>query len=296
MRSLGEISPRAATAALALTVLLALGAHAQQPAAAAQPAATPGPPAAAAASDSDLAKQLSNPLASLVSVPFQFNWEQGVGPDDGTRTVLNVQPVVPFELNDDWNLIGRWIMPLVSQPALTPGADSTFGFGDVLFSAFFSPRNTKSGWTWGVGPAVSLPMSSDPTIGSGKWSAGPTVVVLKQSGPWTYGVLANQLWSIADATKDSRPDVNRTFIQPFLAYNTPHGVTFTVQSESTYDHEAASGEKWTVPVNLLVSKVSRFGPFPFSMAGGWGYFVDSPSIGPDRKIRIAFTILLPRGK
>jgi hypothetical protein len=284
-------------AALGLAAALALCAHAQQ-----QPPSPPAPPSAApptenaASSDADLAKQLSNPLASLVSVPLQFNWEQGVGPDDGTRTILNVQPVVPFELNKDWNLIGRWIMPLISQPPLSAGADSTFGFGDILFSAFFAPSHTKSGWTWGIGPALSLPMSSDPTIGSGKWSLGPTVVVLKQEGRWTYGVLANQLWSISDASKEDRPDVNRTFIQPFLAYNTPHGVTFTVQSESTYDHEAASGQKWTVPINFLVSKVSKFGPFPFQMAGGWGYFVDSPDIGPDRKIRIAFTILLPRGK
>jgi hypothetical protein len=203
---------------------------------------------------------------------------------------------VPFTLNDKWNLIGRWIMPFVSQPPLTAGSTSSYGLSDILFSAFFSPRETKSGLIWGIGPALSLPMTSDPTIGSGQWSAGPTVVILKESGHWTYGVLANQLWSFASTSDADRAKVNKTFIQPFLAYNTPHAVTFTVQSEATYDHEAASGQKWTVPINFLVSKVSRFGPFPFQMGGGWGYFVDSPDIGPDRKIRIVFSILLPRGK
>src|SRR5262245_4440527 len=146
---------------------------------------------APAADTAQLAKDLSNPIADLVSVPFQFNWEQGVGDQDATRTVLNVQPVVPFTLNDKWNLIGRWIMPLVSQPSLAPGMESTFGFSDITFSAFFSPKSS-SGFTWGIGPAVVLPMTDDPTLGSGKWQAGPTIVMLKQSGSWTYGILANQ--------------------------------------------------------------------------------------------------------
>jgi hypothetical protein len=299
MSSRTDVSRRAplSCAALALASAVALVAHAQQ-----QPSPPPPTPSSAepgqptSGSDADLAKQLSNPLASLVSVPFQFNWEQGVGYQDATRTILNVQPVVPFELNDEWNLIGRWIMPFVSQPPLTPGSESSYGLSDILFSAFFAPRDTKSGWTWGVGPVLSLPMTSDPTIGSGQWSAGPTIVMLKQSGHWTYGFLANQLWSFQSTSDAERAKVNKTFIQPFLAYNTPHAITFTVQSEATYDHEAESGQKWTVPINFQVSKVSRFGPFPFQMGGGWGYFVDSPDIGPDRKIRIVFSILLPRGK
>jgi hypothetical protein len=283
--------------AVGFAAALALGAHAQQqPPSPSAPASASQSGQTAGGSDADLAKQLSNPLAALVAVPFQFNWEQGVGYQDGTRTILNVQPVVPFTLNDKWNLIGRWIMPLVSQPPLTPGSASSYGLSDILFSAFFAPSDTKSGLTWGVGPALSLPMTSDPTLGSGQWAAGPTAVILKESGHWTYGVLANQLWSFASTSDATRAKVNKTFIQPFLAYNTPHAVTFTVQSEATYDHEAAGGQKWTVPINFQVSKVSRFGPFPFQMGGGWGYFVDSPDIGPDRKIRVVFSILLPRGK
>ena len=141
---------------------------------------------------------------------------------------------------------------------------------------------------------MSLPTTDDPTLGTDKWSAGPTVVLLKQSGPWTYGFLANQLWSFADASDADRPDVNKTFLQPFVAYARPGGVTFSVNSEATYDHEAADGDEWTFPVNVMVSKVTKFGPFPFQIAGGFGYFVDSPAIGPERKIRIAFTLILPR--
>jgi hypothetical protein len=244
----------------------------------------------------DIAKQLSNPIANLVSVPFQFNWDQGVGAEDATRTILNVQPVVPFTLNDDWNLIGRWIMPFVDQPALAPGLESTYGLSDIVFSAFFSPSKTNNGFTWGVGPVVGLPMTDDPLLGSGKWTAGPTVVMLKQQGPWTYGLLANYLTDIADSSDAVRADVSRTFLQPFLSYTTPSAVSFGLSSEATYDHEAADGDEWTVPINLAVSKVTRFGPFPFSVMGSYGYFVDSPSIGPERKLRIQFTLILPRSQ
>lgn len=251
--------------------------------------------AASPAGDAErLAKQLSNPVADLVSIPFQFNWEEGVGEQDATRFVLNVQPVVPFELNDKWNLIGRWIMPFVSQPELAPGLDSTFGLSDILFSAFFAPRSA-SRFIWAAGPVVSLPTTDDPALGSGKWQAGPTVVVLKQNGGWTYGFLANQLWSFASTSDTERRDVNKTFLQPFLSYTTSKGVSLSVQSEATYDRKAADGDKWTAPINVSVSKVTRFGPFPFSVQGGFGYFVEAPSIGPERRLRIAFTLLLPRG-
>jgi hypothetical protein len=244
----------------------------------------------------DLAKQLSNPTADLVSVPMQFNWEQGVGYQDATRTILNIQPVVPFTLNDDWNLIARWIMPFVSQPSLAPGIESTFGLSDVVFSTFFSPRNSESGFTWGVGPVLALPMTDEPTLGSGKWQAGPTVVLLKQQGPWTYGLLANYLASFADSSDEDRADVRRSFLQPFLAYSTPTGITYAINSETTYDHEAANGDQWTVPINIAVSKITQFGPFPFSIQVGYGYFADAPSIGPERKLRAAFTLILPRNR
>lgn len=256
-------------------------------------AAGPGGAQDAGADNADLAKQLSNPVADLVSVPFQFNWEQGVGPEDGTRFVLNVQPVVPFSLSEQWNLIGRMILPIVNQPVLVPGGAPASGIGDISFSGFFSPAKPK-GAIWGIGPVFALPSNGEPTLGSGRWSAGPTFVILKQAGPWTFGALANQLWSFAG--DDERAEVNQMFVQPFLALATANGVTYNLNSEATANWEAESGEQWTVPINLSVSKVARFGPFPASYFFGGGWFVEKPAGAPDWKLRMGMTLILPRKK
>jgi hypothetical protein len=247
-------------------------------------------PAAAGAETAELAKKLSNPISDLVSVPFQFNWEQNVGPSELTRFILNVQPVMPFTLNEDWNLITRIIMPLVSQPPLFSGGEATFGVSDITTSFFLSPTKMTK-FILGAGPVIVLPSTSEPTLGSGKWSAGPTVVALKQTGPWTYGALWNQVWSFSGDS--SRSDVNQMFLQPFLAYQATHTVTATVQSEMTADWEA-DDQQWTIPINFLVSKLSSFGVFPASYQFGFGVFPVHPDIGPSWKIRGAIVILLPR--
>jgi len=237
-----------------------------------------------------LAKKLANPISDLVSVPFQFNWENGVGPDEGLRTVLNIQPVLPVTVSPKWNLIERWILPYVSQPE---SFGSKSGFSDVVFSSFLSPSGSPS-FTWGVGPVFSLPMTSDPVMGAGKWSAGPTAVVIRISGPWVYGFLWNQLWSFASVSNVNRPDLNQGFFQPFIGYCTPNGMTYSVQSESTANWKADSGDTWTIPINVLVSKITKFGPFPFSVQGGGGVYVASPDGGPEWKLRLNFVVLLPR--
>ena len=163
----------------------------------------------------ELAKKLSNPISDLVSVPFQFNWYQHVGSLELSTFILNVQPVIPLHLNTDWNLILRIIVPFIGQPPLFDGDVSSFGVGDMTTSFFFSPRN-NSGFTWGVGPVFETPSSYQPTIGSGRYSIGPTAVALQQTGKWTIGVLANQVWSVAGDRR--RDDVNKMFLQPFLAY------------------------------------------------------------------------------
>ena len=219
-----------------------------------------GPAAPARAQEADdaqaLAKKLSNPISDMASIPFQFNWENGVGPDEGMRNVLNIQPVVPFTLSDDLNLIGRWILPYVSQPAALGGAS---GFGDIVFSAFVSPKNS-GGVIWGAGPVFSLPMTSDSTLGSGQWSAGPTVVAVNISGPWVFGVLANHLWSIGGTSRPRargrQPDVSRAVHR--LA--TKGGVTYSLQSESVANWEVPEGtETWTVPINLQVEQADQAG-------------------------------------
>lgn len=251
----------------------------------------------ARAQDADeLSKQLSNPVADLASVPLQLNWENGVGPNDELRYVTNFQPVVPFRISPRWNLIGRIVVPFIQQPALTTGAPATSGTGDILLSGFFSPVRPEGGLTWGVGPVLSLPTTTDPTLGSGKWGLGPTGLVLVSTSKWTYGALVNHVWGVADTGDVERADLSSTFLQPFLARHFPGAVTVTLQSESTYNWEAESEEEWTVPVNLIASKVTKLGPFPFSVGGGFGYYVESPSIGPDWKLRTVFTLILPSKK
>ena len=269
--------------ATCLSVLAPTIASAQQPAAAAP----------AADDTAELAKKLSNPISDLVSVPFQFNWYQAVGPLELSTFILNVQPVIPLQLNDHWNLILRIIVPFIGQPPLFEGDVSTFGVGDMTTSFFFSPRN-NSGFTWGVGPVFDTPSSYQPTIGSGHYSIGPTGVALQQTGKWTIGALVNQVWSVAGDRR--REDVNQIFLQPFLAYQATRTVTLTVNSETTGNWEAHGGDRWTVPLLGEISKLDKFGPFPASYQLGLSWFAAHPDLGPTWNIRAAVIILLPEKK
>ncbi|MCA8963237.1 MAG: transporter [Planctomycetes bacterium] len=248
---------------------------------------------AAPANDAEaLAKKLSNPVAALISVPMQLNYDRDIGPvDDGERWTLNVQPVVPIELNDDWNVISRTILPIVAQDDLFPTAGSQTGIGDVVQSAFFSPKEpTSGGWIWGAGPVLLLPTGSDDLLTTKKWGAGPTGVVLRQEGPWTYGGLANHIWSFAG--DDDRPEVNATFLQPFVSYTTKSAWTFAFNTESTYDW---SDEEWSIPLNAMASKVLKLGSQLVSVGGGLRYWAESPDGGPEGiGFRITFTLLFPK--
>ena len=248
--------------------------------------------AAGGASAQDLAQQLANPVSSLISVPLQLNVDRQVGTEDtGERLTLNIQPVIPIRLNDDWNLISRTILPLIDQTGIAPGSGSQNGLGDVLQSAFFSPvAPTSGGWIWGAGPALLMPTGSDDRLTADKWAAGPTAVFLKQEGPWTYGALVNHLWSFAG--EDERSHINSTFMQPFVSFATPTGLSYTLNAETTYDHRT---DQWTAPVFLGFSQVTRIGSQMIQLSAGLRYYLDSPASGPDGLgFRLNVVLLYPK--
>ncbi len=238
----------------------------------------------------DLAKKLSNPVASLISVPFQFNYDEGFGPKDAGKLLLNIQPVIPVALDKDWNLIIRTIVPVIYQDSLADGIDSKFGLGDVVQSFFFSPKEpTAGGWIWGVGPVFLWPTATDDALGSGKWGAGPTGLILKQENGWTYGLLANHIWSYAGDS--DRSEVNATFLQPFLSYTFPTATTIGINTESTYDW---TGHQWTVPLNVFVNQIVKFGKQPVQFAIGPRYYLESPDDGPEWGVRFTMVFLFPK--
>ena len=263
-----------ATTCLAVLLAFSLPAHAQE----------------APKDDADLAKQLANPVASLISVPLQANWDFGIGINDATRFTLNVQPVIPISLNDDVNLIIRTILPVIDAESPAPGIDDASGLGDTTQSFFFSPKKPVGGWILAAGPVILWPTATDDLLGTEKWGLGPTALALRQDGPWTYGILMNHIWSIADAGDGDRDEVNSTFLQPFLSYITKTKTTFTVNMENSYDWEHS---EWTAPVNLLVSQLLKIGSQPVQLSVGGRIYLDKPEGGPNWGLRAVLTFLFP---
>ena len=248
----------------------------------------------------DLAKAAQNPIADMISVPLQstFNFydiDKHLGGKDYHRNtmgyVLNVQPVVPFSLNKDWNVITRTIIPIVNQPELVPGMGSHGGLGDIQFTPFFSPAQ-PSKTIWGVGPALVFPTATDQWLGSGKFSAGPSAVILRMDGPWVYEALAQNVWSYAgDSNRDY---VNQMLIQPFVNYNLPKGWYLTSVPMITADWHADSDQRWTVPVGGGVGKIMKIGKLPVNMQLQSFYNVVHPDFGPDWSIRYQLQFLFPK--
>lgn len=247
---------------------------------------------AAVAEDADaLAKQLSNPVAALISVPLQMNWDSGLGAKGlGEKWLLNVQPVIPLSLGDKWTLISRTIIPFAAQSDVIPGDPHQSGLGDITQSFFFSPKEPVGGWIIGAGPAMLLPTATDSSLGYGKWGLGATVVVLKQTpSAWTYGALWNHIWSVGG--NENRPDISSTFIQPFISKGLGQGLTAGANLEASCDLE---GRRWVVPLNLSLSKVTRFGSQLVSIGSGVRYYLESPAGGPSWGLRFTLTLLFPR--
>ena len=240
------------------------------------------------AEQAELVKKTLNPVASLISVPIQNNWDFGIGPDDAMKYTANIQPVIPVSLSQDWNLITRTILPVIYQESRFAGDGSHSGLGDVLQSFFFSPKEPVGGWILGGGPALLYPTATDSVLGAGKWGAGPTIVALQQVKGFTYGVLANHIWSYAGW---GEKDVNATFLQPFFGYSTKTYTTFMVNTEATYDWD---GQQWSVPVNFMISQMLKVGKQPISLQLGYRYYAEGPSGGPEWGLRFALTFLFPK--
>jgi hypothetical protein len=244
-----------------------------------------------AESDADLAQELTNPVADLMTVPIQINFDNNLGPDDdGSKMWINIQPVIPFSLNDDWNIITRTIMPIISQNDILPDSGSQFGLGDINMSIFLAPEEpTAGGLIWGFGPILLLPTATENLLGGKKWGAGPSGLLVTMRGNWTIGCLANHVWSFAGDS--DRSDISNTLVQPFVSYtwDSAWGVSF--QTETTYNWETYD---WTIPVNAAVSKLVFLGKIPVSLQGGVGYYLESPDAAAEGfRFRFQANFVLP---
>jgi hypothetical protein len=242
--------------------------------------------------NADLAQELTNPVADLITLPIQINFDDDIGVNDrGSKTTTNIQPVVPVDLSEHWNLITRTIIPFVSQDNIFPGAGSQSGLGDITEQLFFSPKQpTAGGIIWGVGAILVFPTASNSKLGSEKFSLGPAGIAITMRGPWTLGALGNHAWSVAGDS--DRADISNTFIQPFAAYTWPNAWTASMQSETNYNWKS---EKWSIPINVAASKLVTLGKLPVSLQAGVGYWIESPNTGPDGlRYRFQANIVLPK--
>lgn len=264
----------------AMRIALLIGAAALATAAHAQDA-----PGSAAA----LALKLANPVAALISVPLQFNYDADIGPArDGERFTLNIQPVIPLKLNADWNLVSRTILPVISQNNIFPGAGSQFGLGDTVQSLFLTPA--KAGvLVWGAGGVLLVPTATDSLLGGGKWGVGPTGVVLKQMGPWTVGGLVNHIWSFAG--DGGRNDISATFLNPFFSHTSKSAFTYGASADITYDWNSDSV---VIPVTVSASQLTKIGGQLVTFGAGLRYYVATTESSPHGFAgRVAATFLFP---
>lgn len=235
-----------------------------------------------------LAKQTQNPVGDLVSVPFQFNFNTGGGLSDQTFLNLNLQPVIPIKLSERWNVISRTIIPIDSLPG--PDATRLSGVGDIQEQLFFTPAK-PGGVIWGVGPILSMPTSTSSGTATGTWAAGPAAVIVKMAGPWVVGGLLSQAWPMADANGD--PETDLFVMQPFVNFNFGTGWALTSGPVITANWNAPSGQQWTVPVGVGISRTTVFAGRPISLAAQYYYNVVRPDAAAGQQLRLVMSFLFP---
>ena len=245
---------------------------------------------AAFAEDQDaLAKAAQNPIANMISVPLQNNFNFGIGPNKVTQWDLNIQPVIPFSLSEDWNVVTRTIIPILNQPSPASGVESAFGLGDINPTAWLSPAKPGK-LIWGVGPTMTFPTATDSQLGSGKWTAGPSVVALTIQGHWVVGALANQQWSFAGWGDTG---VSAFLVQPFINYNLSDGWYLVSSPIITANWKADSGQRWTVPLGGGIGKIFKIGTQAFNAQLQAFGNVQTPNNGPDWQLRFQIQLLFP---
>jgi hypothetical protein len=243
--------------------------------------------------ETELAKKTQNPVADLISVPLQSNFNFGAGRENNEMIyILNVQPVIPLNITDNWNLITRIIMPIINQPKLFPGTESATGLGDINPTFFLSPAKPGQ-LIWGVGLTFTLPTATDELLGSEKWSTGPAAVALTIQGPWVLGALMNNQWSFAGNNK--RAKVNQMLLQPFVNYNLPDGWYLTSSPIITANWAGdRGGDVWTVPLGGGAGKLFRLGKLPINAQLAAYGNVAKPQFGPDWQLRFQIQFLFPK--
>jgi hypothetical protein len=252
-------------------------------------------PAHAELSAEELAKLAQNPVGNLISVPFQNNTNFNVGPQSGTQNILNIQPVIPFSVNEDWNVITRTIIPVINQPGFAAGQDSVNGIGDIQFTAFLSPSKPGAGGLiWGAGAVTQLPTNTNDRLGNDRWGLGPTAVVLRiQKGdPWVYGALVNNVWSVGSGDSAA---YNNFLLQPFVNYNLQAGLYFTFAPIITANWKADNDNRWTVPLGGGVGKIFHIGKLPVNTQISAYYNVVTPDNGgADWQLRAQVQLMFPK--
>jgi hypothetical protein len=242
---------------------------------------------------SDIAKQAQNPIANLISVPIENDFNPQTGIDKNDSYVMELKPVIPFRLSDGWTVITRTIIPVIQVPDLAPGIAGMTGLGDVNASLFLSPA--KAGPViWGAGPIISFPTATQDILGTKKVSLGPTVVVLRSHGHWLFGVLVNNLTSVAGPS--ARANVNQMLMQPFVNYNLRRGWYLTSSPIITANWEVNPNERWTVPVGGGVGRIVHFGKQPVNIYAQFFRNVERPDGITHWSARLQVQFLFPQHK
>lgn len=252
----------------------------------------------AATNAEELRKQSQNPIASLISVPVQENWNFGIGSDDRVQNVMNIQPVIPFSVSKDWNLVTRWITPIIFQPVSAPqphGSPVTgvYGLGDINPSFFLSPKKSKV--IWGVGPTLVFPTATNTTyLGQGKLSIGPSMVALIQPPHFTIGTLVNNYWSVAGHSNRDKPAVNQFLLQWFVNYNMKKGWYLKTAPIITANWRAANNDVWNVPFGGGVGRIMKLGFQPVNLSVEFYGNAMHPLGSSPWTMRLSFTLLFPK--